>query len=564
MATAVASLAAILVVSSGSAHADITAVTGSAYGVSSSVSLFGGPSRTFAPAPIANLPAGGSATPVTASAPSEDDVVGPAHLFTSGPISVSTVGAPPSTNVTSTVTVTPCVTAVSNSCAAGQIYNGPFTTTGTIMATCSATGSAPTGTVTINGGQLASGQAPNTTMMTVPTNPAPNTTMTGIEPDTGQMYKYVFNEQTTKADGSLTVNAVHEFLQAGANGAQGDLFIGQVVCGATASATTTTTTTAATGSTTTTTAAGATTITTTGSTTTTTVPAATTTSTSTTVAPTTTTTLPTVNVGGSAFGYYANVSLFGGPSAVRGPTPSVTLPSGGSATPVTDHADTGTAIFGPAHIFESGPITVSTQGQSGTAGSVTSSTSMQGCTTADPAGAGNGCDAGEVFGGPFSASSVASTCTASASGITGSATIAGGKVVTLDDASGNPVTTVPLPNPIPANYSVTGTITEVNGGFKWVFNEQTTNANGSLTVNAAHEFLGFSGGPAHGDLILGQSVCAKALSATTSGTGGSGGLAATGGDLGILVRLAMVLLLVGCAALGGTRQDELELPSSSE
>ena len=559
MATVVASLATLLVVGSGSAHADITAVTGSAFGVSSSVSLFGGPPRTFGPAPSVTLPAAGSTTPVTGSAMSEDDVVGPAHLFTSGPITVSTVGAPPSTNVTSSVTVNPCAAAVSNSCSVGQVYNGPFTTAGSIMATCSASGSAPTGTVTIHGGQLASGQAPNTTMMPVPTNPAPNTTMTGIEPDTGQMYKYVFNEQISNA-GSLTVNAVHEFLQAGANGAQGDLFIGQVVCGATAA---TTTTTAATGGSTTTTVAGATTTTT--ASTTTTAAAATTstsTSTSTTVAATTTTTLPTVNVGGSAFGYYAILSLFGGPSAVRGPTPSVTLPSGGSTTPVTDHADSGAAVFGLAHIFESGSITVSTQGQSGTAGSVTSSTSMQGCTTADS----NGCSVGEVFGGPFTASSVASSCTAGSSGITGSTTIANGKVVTLDDASGNPVTTVPLPNPIPANYSVTGTITEVGGGFKWVFNEQTTNANGSLTVNAAHEYLGFSGsGPAKGDLILGESVCAKALSATTgSGPGSSGGLATTGGSLGSLVRLALVLLLVGCAALGGTRQDELELPASSE
>jgi hypothetical protein len=544
-------------VGSGAAHADVTAVTGSAFGVSSIVSLFGGPNRTFAPAPSVTLPSGGSTTPVTNSAPSEDDVVGPAHLFTSGPITVSTVGAAPSTNVMSSVTVNPCVTAVSNSCTMGQIYNGPFTTTGTISATCSATGTAPTASVSIDGGQLASGQSPNTTMMAVPAHPAPNTVFTGIEPDTGQMYKYEFNEQITNPDGSLTVNAVHEFLRAGASGAQGDLFIGRVVCGATAAAAATTTTTAP----------GATTTTTTRSTTTTTAAATTSTTsastTSTTAATTTTTTLPVINVGGSAFGYYSIVSLFGGPSAVRGPTPSVTLPSGGSATPVTDHADTGTAVYGPAHIFESGPITVSTQGQSGTAGSVTSSTSIQGCTAADP----NGCMFGEVFGGPFTASSVASKCTAGASGITGSTTIANGKVVTLDDASGNPVTTVSLPDPIPANYSVTGTITEVNGGFKWVFNEQTTNANGSLTVNAAHEYLGFSGsGPAKGDLILGQSVCAKTVAAATTatGVGSSGGLAATGGNLGSLVRLALVLLLVGCAALGGTRQDELELPSSPE
>jgi hypothetical protein len=155
---------------------------------------------------------------------------------------------------------------------------------------------------------------------------------------------------------------------------------------------------------------------------------------------------------------------------------------------------------------------------------------------------------GKIFGGPFSAASMASTCTAGVAGVTASTTIAGGQVVTLDDANGAPVTTLQLPSPRPANYTVTGTITNVNGGFKWVFNEQTVNANNSITVNAAHEYLGFSGsGPAKGDLIVGQSVCAETLAATGQSLG-AGGLAVTGDDMRPFLWLAFALLTLGWVA----------------
>jgi hypothetical protein len=74
------------------------------------------------------------------------------------------------------------------------------------------------------------------------------------------------------------------------------------------------------------------------------------------------------SVTGSAFGFFANVGLFGGPPSPRGPEPTVTLPPGGSATPVTATAPTGTAVYGPATIFESGTLNVSTQGTTGPVG----------------------------------------------------------------------------------------------------------------------------------------------------------------------------------------------------
>src|SRR5215210_2980025 len=98
-------------------------------------------------------------------------------------------------------------------------------------------------------------------------------------------------------------------------------------------------------------------------------------------------------VQGSAFGYSGNVTLFGGAQTPVGPTPMVTMPPGGTQT-----AATGAVRFGPATLFTSGPITVSSQGTTGPAGSVTSSATIETINTSGQ----------EVF----TATSLASTCTA--------------------------------------------------------------------------------------------------------------------------------------------------------
>ena len=199
-------------------------------------------------------------------------------------------------------------------------------------------------------------------------------------------------------------------------------------------------------------------------------------------------------VRGSAYGYFANVSLFGGPFNQRGPTPTVTLPAGGSAVPITATQPTGSVIYGPAGLFTSGPITVSTQGTTGPTGSVTTTSDIQTVNTSDS----------EVF----TADRISSTCTASETGVTGSTTVLNGTVVLQDpnpDTSGEEgeeIVNVPL-NPEP-NTTYSGTI-PAGDNFRYVFNEQIMNADGSITVNAAHQYL--LGPTAVGDLIIGQVIC---------------------------------------------------------
>jgi hypothetical protein len=326
-----------------------------------------------------------------------------------------------------------------------------------------------------------------------------------------ETFTYVFNEQTQNSDGSLTVTAVHEILHGPT--AKGDLFYGQVTCGVTATASTTTTTTA--GGTTTTTAAGGTTTSTTATTTTLAGSTTTTSATTTTTAPATTTTssgAAVTDVGGGAYGFFSNVSLFGGPSMPIGPTPTVTLPAGGSATPVTASAPTGKAQYGPATLFSSNELDVSTQGTTGANGSVTSSATINNENTSQT----------EVF----TASLISSTCTATQSGVSASTTVNGGSVILADDPnSGNPTNTVNIAtNPAP-NTSFDGVINTVGDHFRIVFNEQQASA-GSMTVNAMHLYL--LGPTAVGDLFVGQSRC---LLAATSG-GGTGGTGTTGGGGG--------------------------------
>lgn len=254
-------------------------------------------------------------------------------------------------------------------------------------------------------------------------------------------------------------------------------------------------------------------------------------------------------VKGSAFGYFAKVSLFGGPSNLRGfgqqdctapnvpdgCVPTATPPSSSSSPSVALPASGGNlsqakpegakAQYGPATIFggkqcdtctppPSGPIKVDSQGTTGPAGSVTSSADITlriPGTEADPGGVGPN---------TFVADRVFSTCTAATSGaITASAIIDKGILATSTDADGNALTTVNIPANPPANYTVTGTITNVGDNFKDVFNEQIMNSDGSLTVNAFHVYL--LGPTAVGDLVVSSSTCglsavAAAVTTTTA------------------------------------------------
>ena len=243
--------------------ADVTAVSGSAYGYSASFTIFGGGPFVFGPDPTVTLPAGGSAVPITATAPSGRVAQGPGVLFTSGPIDVSTQGT---TGATGSVTSSSHITTVPTSTVGEILYAGD------IRATCTASEAGVSGTTTLAGPGDAGHTSPtlrtsdgnpdvegDETYVDLPTDPAPNTTIDGTLESVGDTYRVVLNEQIPNPDGSLTVNAVHEYLLGPT--AVGELIIGQVVCGVTATGVTTTTNG---GVTTTTTNGGVTTTTTLG------------------------------------------------------------------------------------------------------------------------------------------------------------------------------------------------------------------------------------------------------------------------------------------------------------
>ncbi|MGI8810424.1 MAG: hypothetical protein ACR2KK_21745 [Acidimicrobiales bacterium] len=574
------------------AAADVTAVRGSACAYVASVSLFGGPVNVRgcgqpAGAPAANaspsvtLPAGGSATPIEAT--DADGAVaqyGPALIFSgqypnaandpgrnassppSGPLSVGTRGTTGAGgSVTSSASVTQGTQGTAEPNQPRGVGPGPIIADA-VRSTCTASESGVSGETTITNGILetkynASTQDPIESQP-VPEKPPVNYTRSGTIDHVGDNFTVIYNEHITAADGTLTVNAVH--LKLLGPTAVGDLIIGQSVCGITASA--------APGTTTTTTQAGATTTTQAGATTTTQAQATTTTS-ATSGTTTTTSGGGGGSVSGRACGYFADVSLFGGPKNLRGcgqpasapatnASPSVTLPAAGSATPITaSDPDGATADYGPAKIFAgkypddpnavappSGPLNVSTEGTPGAGGKVTSSASV-----GSPRGVGPA---------PVVADGVSSTCTASESGVSGSTTITNGKLETKYDASTqDPTQTEDVPASPTVNYTRSGTLDHIGDKYTVIYNEQITAADGTLTVNAVHMKL--EGPTAVGDLVIAQSVCSRTAgggSGTGAGGGGSGGVttAASGGVANTgtnalrMVAFAMLLVVAGAQA----------------
>ena len=209
-------------------------------------------------------------------------------------------------------------------------------------------------------------------------------------------------------------------------------------------------------------------------------------------------------VTGSAFGHHIDITLFGGQQPVAGPIPTVTLPPEGSAAPVTATEPSALVQYGPATLFSSGPQNVSTEGTTGPDGSVTSTATIDSVNTSGQ----------EVF----TADNLSSTCTASESGVSGSTTVTGGTLITSEgdpDVEGDE-TTIPIPSDPAPNSAFEGAIEGVGDTFRYVFNEQIENPDGSITVNALHGYL--LGPTAVGDLIAGQVVCG--VNATAGEPGG--------------------------------------------
>ncbi len=222
-------------------------------------------------------------------------------------------------------------------------------------------------------------------------------------------------------------------------------------------------------------------------------------------------------VTGSAYGYRAfNINLLGSPQADTGPTPTVTLASNASNSPQSASTTTGLVQYGPAVLFTSDAISVTTSGSLGSSGSVSGSTNVRNINKA----ATQPNTGSEIF----TADNLAGTCQASATGTSGSTRVTNGRLQTdsgldlngdgdyIDSGEHAPVTVTIATSPA-ANTTYTGHIhlsSTSQDNWKVVFNEQVVNANGSRTVNPVHEY--YLGPSLTGDLIIGQAVCGVTVS----------------------------------------------------
>lgn len=203
------------------------------------------------------------------------------------------------------------------------------------------------------------------------------------------------------------------------------------------------------------------------------------------------------SVTGSAYG--ARVQVTALVNVNIPPTPSVTLPAGGSATPVT----ASTATVNAVGLISTGVLNVSTQGTTGASGSVQSSAQV-----ANPL-------VGTALTPVVQADAVGTNCTANEAGATGTTTIANLRIL------GAPVTVPTAPN---------SSLNVLNVGTLFV-NEQVvtgTAPSQSITVNALRLQLNAPLGLGTGSIILAQSVCGVVGTAVVVPTGAVGGVLLTG------------------------------------
>jgi hypothetical protein len=202
-------------------------------------------------------------------------------------------------------------------------------------------------------------------------------------------------------------------------------------------------------------------------------------------------------VTGSAFGLSATATVLGAPVTLA-QTPSVTLPPGGSATPVAASLATVTL----PGLLATGIVNVSTQGTPGAAGSVTSASEVAGLVV------------GNALITALAADAVGSTCTSNEAGSTGDTTIANLRVL------GQPLVVSTAPNT---------TVNLAGVGILHV-NEQVvtgTAPSSSITVNALRLEINVLG-LATGSIIVGQSVCGVVGTGVVVPTGAVGGVLLTG------------------------------------
>lgn len=222
--TAAAALSALLVtvVGEDAASASVSSVSGSAFGYTTSVGLFGGPQSTrgygqtippgsaTSASPSVTLPSIGGSVSQT-DADGATGAFGPANIFEShGAMTVQSSGTTGATG------------SVSSSATVLDIQpQDPFTAPapGGVSSSCTASEAGLSGSATITNGRLViedpdpdvSGE-PGEVVVTPPTSPAPNTEYIGLVANVNDYYTVVFNEQVTTPD-AITVNAVHMYLE---------------------------------------------------------------------------------------------------------------------------------------------------------------------------------------------------------------------------------------------------------------------------------------------------------------------------------------------------------------
>ena len=225
--------------------ADVTVVSGGAFGHYSNVSLFGGPSIPVGPLPDVRLPPGGAPQPLTAREAAGSAVYGPARIFAgvwppdvdvappSGPTTVTTRGTTGARgSVTSTVDIV--LRTPPDPKSPGGFGPLPPTQGDELHSTCTATETGVTGSTRFVNAVMSKATTAEGEPLDeerIPDNPPPNYTRTGVLTNIGDRYRIVYNEQIVEPDGlSITVNAVHIYLLGDV--AVGESIVGQVRCSA--------------------------------------------------------------------------------------------------------------------------------------------------------------------------------------------------------------------------------------------------------------------------------------------------------------------------------------------
>jgi hypothetical protein len=223
--------------------AQVTAVSGGAFGHYTNVGLFGGPSVPVGPLPDVRLPPTGADPPLTSYEEGGSAVYGPARIFggvwpsgvdvapPSGPITVSTKGITgPRGSVTSSVDIV--LRSPRNPSSPGGWGPLPPTQGDELHSTCTATESGVTGSTRFVNAVMSKATTPAGEPLDeerIPDNPPVNYTREGVLTNVGDRYRIVYNEQFVEpGSGSITVNAVHIYLLGPI--AVGESIVGQVRC----------------------------------------------------------------------------------------------------------------------------------------------------------------------------------------------------------------------------------------------------------------------------------------------------------------------------------------------